>query len=260
VSKIIAYTALHYGKDYLSWAIRSIIDYVDEYYVLYSALGSHGYRTSVPCPETRADLYPIAQKAAGDKLRWIDGNWSHEGEQRDAIHTVCPDADVILVLDADEIWNLETVALITSSIPHSSWQRVRLPMIHFWRSFNRAILHDPAYPERVIYPRLGGDKTETITSVTALTSDGFVKRQLGPICHMGYAQRPQIVNYKLLTHGHRGQFRTDCDWFNDKFMANAQQNTHPVGSEYWNPELVNPLDYMPAFMEDHPYLDEEVIE
>ena len=80
------------------------------------------------------------------------------------------------------------------------------------------------------------------------------------INHMGYAQRPEIVQYKQLTHGHRNEWRHDVDWFTDKFMANAQTDTHPVGSEYWNPERVDPLDYMPRWMQDHSYYHMQVIE
>ena len=244
---VIAYTALHYGRDYLASAIRSVIDHVDEYHVLYSAVGSHGFAANVPCPETRDELYAIAESAAGGKLRWHDGQWAHEGYQRDSIHVYAPDADVILVVDADEVWPRGLVRNMTDGVdmpffPH----RVRLPMIHYWRSFHRAILHDPAYPVRVIYPK----QPEGEMGLSKL---------VGCINHMGYAQRPEIVNYKQLTHGHRGEWRQD-DWFNTVFMANAQTNCHPVGSEYWNPEAVNPWDYLPQWMSEHPYYGLEVIE
>src|SRR5689334_6017907 len=103
MTKIIAYTALHYGREYLASAIRSVIDYVDEYHVLYTPIGSHGHRTSIPCPETEMELFEIAL-SAGSKLRWCVGEWPHEGAQRDAILQIVPDADVILPVDYDEIW------------------------------------------------------------------------------------------------------------------------------------------------------------
>jgi hypothetical protein len=77
--KVISYTALHYGRDYLAAAIRSVIDHVDEHWILYSPIGSHGHRTDVPCPDTRDELYAKAELAAGSKLRWHDGEWAHEG-------------------------------------------------------------------------------------------------------------------------------------------------------------------------------------
>lgn len=250
--KVIGYVALHYGRDYLGYAIRSVIDHIDELHVLYSAVGSHGHQAHIPCPETRDELYAIAEGAAGGKLRWHDGTWAHEGYQRDSIHQYAPDADVILVLDADEIWPEGLVAnvlnyagAVTNSIP--PFRTLRLPMIHMWRSFYRAILHDPAFPTRVIFPHIAEKYGEQTWG------------RADPIVHLGYAQRPEIVEYKQHTHGHRGEWRQD-DWFNTVFMANAQTNCHPVGSEYWQPEPVNPLDYMPGWMSEHPYYGLQVIE
>ncbi len=245
--KVISYTALHYGTDYLYWAIRSVIDHVDEHHILYSAVGSHGHRTDRPCPDTRHALYREAVRAAGDKLRWHDGEWAHEGLQRESILQHAPDADVILVVDADEIWPpgdhpMGQLSQILAASNAVNVHNVRLKMIHYWRSFYRAVLRDPAYPVRIIYPARTGDATISIW----------------PINHMGYAQRSGLVEYKQHVHGHKGEWRKD-DWFNTVFMANAQTNCHPVGSEYWNPEPVKPLDYMPEWMKDHPYFNMEVI-
>jgi len=243
--KVVSYTALHYGADYLGWAIRSVIDHVDEHVILYSDVGSHGHQTDRVCPDSRETLYQIAQQAAGDKLRWIDGHWPYEGAQRDAVHEVVPDADVILVVDADEIWPTYPIKFDPQSnspiFQRHSW---RVPIIHYWRSFYRCVLHDPAYPIRIICPKVPESAGTDTTG--------------GVINHMGYAQRAALVEYKQHVHGHKGEWRRD-DWFHKVFMANAQRNCHPVGSEYWNPEPVDPWQYMPAFMKDHPYANLEVI-
>lgn len=252
--KVVGFTALLYGRDYLGWAIRSIIDHIDEYHVAYSPIGAHGHRTDIPCPETRAELYAIAAQAAGDKLRWHDGEWPYEGAQRDSIYEYAPDADTIIVLDADEIWDERWLLGFYDkpgriSIPMV--RNLRIPMIHYWRSFHRAVLHDPAYPVRIINPKAPANTEATQTEFIDVC---------GYINHMGYAQRPEIVRYKQLTHGHKNEWRTDVDWFTDKFMANAQTDCHPVGSTYWNPERVDPLEYMPRWMMDHPFYFKDVIE
>jgi len=249
--KIVSYTALLYGIDYLGYAIRSVIDAVDEHHIIYSPVGAHGHRTSVPCPETRDELYAIASDAAGTKLRWHEGEWAYEGMQRDSIHTYAPDADVILVVDADEVWAQETVEeILKLPADGAPVNRLRLGMIHHWRSFYRAMLHDPALPERVIYPK-----------AQAAASGVYAITYLPPIFHFGYAQRPEIVEYKQLTHGHKSEWRTDINWFQDRFMANAQQDCHPVGSDFWNPEPVDPFALgLPEFMREHKYANMEVIE
>lgn len=249
--KVIAYTALHYGRDYLAYAIRSVIDAIDEYHVLYTSEGSHGHRSGARCPETRGELQAIARAVAGDKLHWHDGHWTQEGQQRDAIFQIVPNADVILVLDADEIWPAKLVEMAVQMIKDGhGWlevcSRVRVPMIHYWRSMHRAVLHDPAYPVRILMPKQYNAEATLSTPYR--------------INHFGYAQRPEIVEYKLKVHGHKNEFRHDVDWFQDVFMANRQTDCHPVGSEYWNPEPVNPLDYLPEWMHEHPYYGLEVIE
>lgn len=249
--KTVAYTALHYGADFLHHAIRSIIDDVDSYIVLYTAVGSHGHRTNAVCPDTRQELYDIARVAAGEKLRWFDGEWPYEGAQRDSIFSIVPDADVIVVLDADEIW---PPGLLKNAIEETkTWHRrnIRVPMIHYWRSMKQAILDDPAFPVRLIYPQTKeGDSTFCPPS-------SFIGQPYRSINHFGYAQRSEIVRYKLETHGHKGEFRRDCDWFNDIFMNPARtMDLHPVGSDYWNIETID----VPEFLLDHPYAKLSLIE
>lgn len=258
--KVVGFTCLHYGREYLAYAIRSIIDHIVEYHVAYTAIGSHGHRTQVRCPETRDELYAIAQAAAGDKLRWHDGEWPHEGAQRDSIHEYAPDADVIVVLDADEVWPEGMVErAISRTIQYPTIKRFRAEMRHYWRSFYRAILHDPSYPIRVINPR-GTDEKEFYLDIHRSDDNFNVDHRL-MINHMGYAQRPEIVRYKLETHGHRNEIRRDVDWFNDVYMNVRRKNDlHLVGSEYWNYETVNPWDYLPGFMKEHEYANRDIIE
>lgn len=252
--KVIGYTALRYGADYLGWAIRSVIDALDEYHVLYATRPSHGHWSDVPCPESEDQLHQIAWEAAGAKLRWHRGDWIQEGQQRDSILQFAPDADVIISVDSDEIYQPKLVERIlkysggvTNSIP--PFRYLRVPFIHYWRSFHRCVLHDPAYPARVTFPR-----------IDARYGDAAWYPSAGVVNHMGYATRPEIVAYKWQIHGHLAELRKDCDWFNDVFMANRQTDCHPVGSEFWNPEPVHPLDYMPSWMAGHPFFNLTVIE
>lgn len=243
--KVIAYTALLYGRDYLAYAIRSIIDHVEEYHVIYSAIGSHGTRTDIPCPETRDELFAIALHAAGNKLRWHDGQWPHEGAQRDSIYGYAPDADVILVLDADEIWpDAPFISYALGMVGEQLFSRIRVPIIHYWRSFYRCVIDDTSYPDRILCPK-------AIDGTTTLPAHGRF------INHMGYAQRSEIVEYKQLTHGHRAEWRPE--WYAERFAVNAQEDCHPVNRDYWYPRGINPLDYMPAWMSEHPYFRLRII-
>lgn len=250
----VAYTALHYGAAYLPYSIRSLIDHVDEYCVLYTPVPSHGTpQATLPKPEreSRQNLLQLAQLAAGNKLNWVDGDWRHEGQHRDTIEDLYPDVDTIFVLDSDEVWHPGIpvqVKLVRQLMENNGIRRLRLPIIHYWRSFRRCVLHDPAFPERVIFPRVYRGRTET------LDTHGL------KINHFGYAIKPDLMRYKLGIHGHRREFPDIERWFTDTFLANVQHDCHPVGSDWWNPEAVNPLEYMPEFMTGHPYFGCEVIE
>lgn len=245
----VAYTPLHYGREYLESAIRSVIDYVDRYVVLYTPVGSCGHHSPEPCPETRDELMQIAMRAAGDKLRWYDGQWPDYGAHNDAIFEIEPDADMLLVLDADEVWHPLLVQHAITVAETAQVRAYRAPIIHFWRSFHRAVLHDPAFPIRIIMPKIKAGEAYL----------QGLEHGIKPISHFGYAQTEKIVAYKVSIHGHKAEFRTDIDWMAKRFHINAQHDLHPVGSPYWNTEGVNPLDYMPHWMKEHPFFNMEWI-
>lgn len=248
--KTISFTALHYGKTYLGYALRSVIAHVDEAWILYSPVGSHGFRADVPCPETRDELYAIAQQVAGDKLRWVDGEWPHEGAQRDAIFQHVPDADIVIVADSDEIWREDLLThlrhvFIPQALADTAQARfVRFRMIHYWRSFWRAVTDDNAMPVRLIFPQQPAGEC-------------YWPKDMGLINHLGYAQPEEITRYKQLTHGHRNEWR--ADWFETKFLTNAQVDVHPTNEDYWHVVAVNPMDYLPTWMVEHPFFCKDVI-
>lgn len=242
--KVAAYVALHYGREFLAWAIASVIHDVDELYVLYSPEGSHLTRTPDRCPETRAELYALAVNTAGDKLRWHDGNWTREGEQRDTIYTLT-DAPIIVTLDADEVWVPGLLRSVLEFGFAANVSDVRVPFWHYWRSLKKVIKHDPAYPVRVKFRDF---------------PPGAVTYSIPPDCaenfrihHYGYAQSSQIVGYKLKIHGHQNEFRPG--YFENVFMANVQANCHPCGQVEW---VTEDCDVLP-FLAGHPYAEMEVI-
>jgi len=243
-SHVIAFVALHYGTDYLKWAIRSVIDHVDKVYIAYSSHGSHGSQTEVSCPDTRAELLMIAQYAAKEKLHWYEGDWCQENEQRNSIYAEAPDADMILVLDSDEIWRRDMVERVLRTAWQGDKRFYRCHGIHFWRSLWKAVANDYAAPERVICPK----RPEGMHILDAY------------FAHLGYAQRPEIVEYKQRIHGHKNEWRKDCDWYQDIFMRNRLTDCHPTNLNYWSPVSIDPLRYLPAMMSDHPYFEKAVIE
>lgn len=246
MTKVISLTVLLYGKDFLGYALQSVLPAVDEAWILYTSTGSQSHRETAPCPETRDELLAIARAAAGDKLRWFDGaGYRNEGEHREMINRLVPDADVILVVDSDEIYADGLAQDAIDFALMAGVRRVRLPFTHLWRSFHRGFDHDPAYPDRVICPPFEPGETTMPTD----------KR----VWHYGYAQNSQIVGWKWdNVHGHKNELRRDVNWYQDVFLANRQYDCHPVGSDAWNCEDID-LSHLPSVLETHPYRDLEVI-
>lgn len=269
--KVIAYTALLYGQEWLEYAIRSVIDVVDEYHVLYSPHGSHNghKRVDLPQGEDARTLFEIAHDTAGRKLRWYThtDTWSNEGQQRDTIFRLAPDADRILVLDYDELWSPGLAqAVIAASASQPDIREWRVPMIHLWRDLHHAILHDPAYPTRLINPHAAQGASTTFDAeahdasrreLLTRTTD-HVPEFHSRIVHAGYAISPALMLAKWQTHGHLNEYRRDIDWYTERYMnPAAKTDLHPVGSEYWNAEAIEPFAYLPGFVFDHPLFARE---
>ncbi len=245
--RVIGLTVLLYGRPYLASSMQSIIDAVDEYHVLYALGPSHnGGATALANPDTEEELRAIAQTVAGRKLRWVHGTWKYEFQQRNAIYALAPGADIILVADYDECWSDGLAAEAIDYAQHSTANLIRLPFYHFWRSFKRGFMHDPAYPARLINTQKKGDTATLFTD----------KR----IFHSGYAIPVEYMRYKWSgIHGHQSELRRDCDWLNDVYVANRQVDCHPCGSEYWNVENI-PAAILPTPLRYHPYASLDLIE
>lgn len=257
--------ALHYGIEFLPWAVRSVIEDVDEFWFIHTPVGNHaGGPSDLPLPESEhpAALYEAAREAAGDKFRWYSqSGWRSEGEQRDTIFRLAPDADRILVVDSDEIYGPGlAAAALAASASRPDIRNWRLPFIHLWKDFSHAIIHDPAYPVRLINPRAaGGEATFDAEAYDAAKRElltrtvDYVPEFHTRVVHCGYAISPELMRYKLTIHGHRAELRTDIDWMNERYLnPAARTDLHPVGSEYWNAEAIEPMAYMPLFMAEHP--------
>lgn len=250
MSKIVAYSCLLYGACYLEAAVRSIINDVDEYFVLYTDVGSHGHQASTPSPDSEATLHAIAERSAGSKLRWINGRWGTEGQQRDYIQVVAPDADIVVPLDYDEVWEEGLLwRAIDATRERPDIRRWRIPFRHYYRSFYWCILHDPAYPHRVYNMRAADGEATLDTSLA--------------VNHFGYAIPPALMRFKWEVHGHKNELRHDVNYFADVYEANRRTDCHPCGNVAWNAEWVQPFMqpfFLPEYMVDHPYAKLEVIE
>src|SRR5260221_109565 len=156
---ITGYTMLHYGCDFLAYALRSLVDYVDKHVIIYSPTPTFGAQTALPCPDSRDSLRAIANSVLGKKLVWIEG----VRQNYESVMRALPATRLILETDADEIWSPSLVASAIRSwrIANLAPGRYRMPMQHHWRSFGY-VCRDASWPVRMyVAPGIGQSDTAT---------------------------------------------------------------------------------------------------
>ncbi len=247
-------TVLHYGAEYLAWALRSVEAAVDAFVVAYTERPSHGQATPEVCPETEEELRRQACRFIRKPIHWLKGEWANEGLHRQFAFEAARDlgARQILVLDADEVWDPATAdrALAWMAAKPDGFARVRF--VHFWRGFNW-MCEDPSWPSRLLNVAGQGEQ--------------YLPDQEWPVLHFGYAQGERITRYKIETHGHKNEWRKG--WLEEKFLGwkPGDVDTHPTcgmneqGVPFWTPKPT-PAPILAKAMEllwDHPYLGMEVV-
>jgi hypothetical protein len=240
-------TILHYGKDYLSYALRSVYDQVEQCHIFYTPTPSHGHATNAPPIETREELLQAAyQYDPDDKVKWYDmHNVINEGVQRDLAleYVKRAGAELVLVVDCDEVWPDKFLRDCLQKVEQANLARNWLVnMIHFWRSFNW-VCRDQGWPVRII----------------DLRHDTGIQYLNTGVYHFGYAMTSRIMQYKWQIHGHKNELRPN--WFQDKWYRwPPPEDCHPTNeANFWMPRLFDKLK-LPDFMRDHHFWGVDKIE
>jgi hypothetical protein len=250
--KRIAVYALHYGATYLAWSIRSIQDFVDEIHVLYSPTPSHGHASTAACPETEEELKREADRFRTKPIVWTKGRWGSEGAQRDSIFPIAKErgATTVLVVDADELWDHETVGVALDELEGRPERIFRMPFVHFWKSF-KWVCQDGAWPLRAY----------NLANAPS-PAEGYLSRTKHPVYHFGYAIPDAIMRYKWLIHGHLAELRGG--WLTSRYLPwkPGDKDVHPTClNNYWEPKPTPPemSAALKPLLEDHPYWGAEAI-
>jgi hypothetical protein len=260
--KVHSLTILHYGKDYLSYALRSVYHSVDQCHIFYTPTPSHGHSTNIPPIETKEELMQAAYAYdPDDKIKWYDMiGVTHEGPQRDmALQTVeAAGAEIVLVVDYDEVWPQDAKRIL--DLNFSSARNHLINMVHFWRSFNWAC-KDDGWPVRIIDLRYQN-------------GTNYISPDLVQVFHFGYAVTNRVMRYKWKIHGHKNELRVgwlDNIWsywppvYPDadgtvQYPGDYPFCCHPTNEDlFWEPE---PFDKnkLPEFMQSHPFWGMDKIE
>lgn len=246
--KIVAFTRVLYGADYLEYVIRSTQGFADQHIVLYTPTVSRGFnRTELACPDSRQELYRAAHNGAGARLMWVDG----EAPDVRTAFALRPDADIMLELDADEVIHPDLCDNIRHRFSNGELtaHQYRLPMVHHWRTFH-LVCRNPGWPGRLYLPKNLNDQVDYWPE-----SDAH-----GNLHHFGYARQLADMRYKLDVSVHKPEFRPG--WWEDIFLKFPERLTdlHPVCVDgFWNATEFD-IKALPPVMFSHPWLNREVIE
>ena len=247
--KVACYIALHYGKDYLPYAIKSVIENVDQLIILYTDRPSYGHNGDLFCPETKQELFQLASEAAGGKLKWVDIHHTiREGDHRNMAFAHCHNYDVLAVIDSDEVWDPKDfeIALryaydckaFNIGANHQGWY-------HFWRSFNECC-RDGFSPIR--FHNLKNQRgTEDINCPSK-------------VYHFGYAQTLKIMDYKWNCHGHQDEIREGWREMFLNYNKETDKFIHPVSEQIWQETERFNKELLPDFMKEHPFYNLDRIE
>lgn len=230
--KTLAYIPLHYGKDYLGYAIESIKDHVDKIIILYTPTPSYGHGSQITPIESEQELKDIAFSAS-NKIQWESNTYHHEGEHRNHIDKFSDGYDLVLACDADEVFADVEGAL--KQAYDQNFKRYGVNgFINFWKTFDKVCL-DGFRPIRIIKPS-GSGESEVKTIVY----------------HFGYCISEALMRYKWAIHGHADELRQN--WIDEVYLSDRTQDLHPVAIGLWN--LV-PYDKntLPELLKKHPYYD-----
>ena len=235
--KTLAYIPLHYGKEYLEATIKSIDNHVDKILILYTEKPSYGQVGGLKNPDTREELKKIAFDSS-DKIQWVEIQATQENKHRQMAFEYANGYDLIMAVDADEVW--EDVEEAKQAAYESGCKHVNVGgdrWWHFWRSFNECH-RDGFYPTR--FHVVGGKEESTII-------------HKGKIYHMGYAQSEAITAYKISCHGHKD---IKSSWLKHKWLNYKKGVTkvlHPDSETVWIETQPFDKTTLPKVLKDHPY-------
>lgn len=251
--KVASYTIIHYGVDYLPWALMSTQDICDVQYVFYTALPSHNYMTDVPCPDTFEQVEAVIHELSKMRMevRLIEqSSFRYEGQQRDwckaeVIRRENP--DFLIVVDSDEVWRSEVLRgamnhIATSDQKPHTW---RINMRHFWRSFDY-VCNDQGWPDRIFDLRQNPGEY------------GYIPTEY-KVDHFGYAVRDEIMEYKWKIHGHKAEMRRG--WLENIWhkWEPGMMDVHPTNDQnFWDPEYYG-KELLPELMHHHPFYKMDII-
>jgi len=244
--RILGFMSIHYGVEYLMESLLSVVNHVDKMVISYSNKPSHGVHCELECPDKEEDILRICKEVLGNKLIWDSGAYGSEGEHRAVRYKYSDGYDLILTIDADEVYNeLELPSALKFAYKNKERYYGINGYINLWRSFNFAC-YDQFRPIRI----------EKLTVSNQLQNHGCMLT----VWHFSTCQREDIMRYKYKVFGHAAEVRPQ--WLDSIYYRwtpdNQFNDLHVVALGLWN---ATPYDKytLPHYLQIHPNFNKKLV-
>lgn len=244
--KVLGFMSIHYGVEYLRESLLSIQNHVDTMVIAYTPQPSHGYGTTLTCPDTRDEIYKIAVEVLGDKLIFDEDVYGNESHHRRKAHQYVKGHNLILSIDADEVFKEDEISTALNYAYNGSARYYGIDgYLNFWRSFNWVCL-DGFRPIRIENLGANNNSQDLNCKLT--------------IYHFSTAQRRKIMDYKYRIFGHASEIKPN--YLDEVFYKWTPENNfgdlHPVSLNLWHAQ---PFDKktLPKYLKEHENFNKELI-
>lgn len=243
--RVLGYVMLHYGSDYLEYALESLCTVCEKVIILYSLVPTHNGKLEIANYDSMETLKAIADRFP--QVEWINVYGArNEGEHRSRIWERSGGFDVLVNSDYDEVWEPEDLKRAVEEVYHSPYRAHGIDGFkHFWRSFDN-YFDDGFRPVRLWHLREKNTQKQPEIKAT--------------VYHFGYAIKKRKMEYKMSIHGHRAEWRQD--WYEKWLNWTPEERTghfHPTSFQIWNELKHFDKEKLPEFMRKHPYFNKEII-
>lgn len=278
--KIAAVFCVYNEEEYLSCAVRSVLEAVDRVILCLGTAPYTAYRTNpveaFPADGTEAIVEDLARQFP-QKIEVIKNPWPSQMEHRAAGLHRCLELgmDYHFLVDGDEVYRQDHLDRIKQTLLqhpeagtfiikcHTFWRSFRYripPEILTWRPRRifkltrvRKVLGLPLFPHRLRF--------KGINDMNSLGSIHEFLPQEAVFYHFSYARSPARMREKLATFPHAQEILGG--WYEKVWLPwpdqRQMQNIHPTDPPKFPQAVLQPLDDLPEILREHPYYGLDII-
>jgi hypothetical protein len=259
--KVLGYIMLHYGKEYLAYALNPLCEVCDKVIILYSLVPTHNNGSGQLNPDTRDELKAIANKF--EKVEWIDITANNESDHRGKIFYYTSGYDVLVNADYDEVWEVEDLKRAVKEVYNSPYRAHGIDgYVTFWRSFRYEVTTNKQLNEKGEYEYNKPADEFLPVRLWHLREKNTDKQPTikAKIYHFGYAIKRRTMMYKKTIHGHKDDWSSGWDnkW-HSWHPSITEGSFHPCSRTVWLKIEPFNRNELPLELHKHVYFNKEII-